>query len=48
MEFEFDYAYAWQPYNAENNDIRDITFYIKDGKISSIEVIKPFELRYVY
>lgn len=48
VEFEFDYAYAWQPYNAENNDIRDITFYIKDGKISSIEVIKPFELRYVY
>lgn len=46
--FEFDYAYAWQHYNAENNDIRDITFYIKNGSISSIEVIMPFELRYVY
>lgn len=46
--FEFDHAYAWQPFTTENNDIRDITFYIKDGKVSSIEVAEPFELRYVY
>lgn len=46
--FAFDYAYAWQPFTGETNDIRDITFYIKDGKVASIEMMNPFELRYVY
>lgn len=42
----FDYALAWRPY--ENNDCRDITFYIKDGRVVTIEIISPYELRYVY
>lgn len=45
---EFDYAYAWQPFTFETNDIRDITFYIRDGIIVAIEMVEPFELRYVY
>ena len=47
-DFNYDYAYTWQPFTAESNDIRDITFYIKEGKVVSIEMISPFELRYVY
>lgn len=45
---EFDYAYAWQPFTFETNDIRDITFYIRDGIIVAVEMVEPFELRYVY
>ena len=44
----FEYAYAWQPYTPETNECRDVTFYINDGKIVSIETISPFALRYVY
>lgn len=47
-EFNFACAYTWQPYTLKSNDIRDITFYIKDGIITSIEIAEPFELRYVY
>lgn len=46
--YDFDYAYMWQPFTPEKNDIRDITFYIKDGKVTAIELINPFELRQVY
>lgn len=46
--YNFDYAYAWQPYSPETNDIRDITFYIADGKVAAIEMTEPYELRYVY
>ena len=45
-EFEFDYVYTWQPFTSETNELRDITFYIKDGTVSSIEIVAPFELRY--
>lgn len=44
----FDYAYVWQPFTRETNDIRDITFYLRDGKVIAIEIIEPYELRYVY
>lgn len=44
----FDYAYAWQPFTEENNDVRDITFYLREGKIVAVEMIEPYELRYVY
>lgn len=47
-DYEFEYAYAWRPFTAETNEIRDITFYMKDGAVAAIEMIKPFELRYVY
>lgn len=43
-----DYAYAWQPFNQESNELRDITFYIKDGAVAAIEIMEPYELRYVY
>lgn len=43
-----EYAYAWQPFTAETNEIRDITFYMKDGTVVAIELVEPFELRYVY
>lgn len=46
--FTFDCAYAWQPYTTETNDIRDITFYIRDGIVASIVMAEPYELRYVY
>ncbi|MEA4932579.1 MAG: hypothetical protein VB071_03180 [Lawsonibacter sp.] len=46
--YNFDYAYMWQPFTPEKNDIRDITFYIKGGKVIAIEMINPFELRHVY
>lgn len=46
--YDFDYAYMWQPFKPETNEIRDITFYIKGGKIAAIEVIEPYELRHVY
>lgn len=47
-DYEFEYAYTWQPFTAETNEIRDITFYIKDGIVAAIEMVEPFELRYVY
>ena len=47
-KYDFDYAYMWQPFTPETNEIRDITFYIKSGKIVAIEIIEPFELRHVY
>lgn len=43
-----EYAYAWQPFTAETNEIRDITFYMRDGTVVAIELVEPFELRYVY
>lgn len=43
-----DYAYAWQPFTQESNEIRDITFYMKDGVVAAIEIMEPYELRYVY
>jgi len=46
--YDFDYAYVWQPFTSETNEIRDITFYIKGGKVVAIEVIEPYELRHVY
>ncbi len=48
IEYDFDYAYMWQPFTLENNELRDITFYIKSGKVVTIEIIEPFELRHVY
>ena len=45
---EFDYAYTWQPYHQDTNDIRDITFYMKEGRVAVMEMMEPFELRYVY
>lgn len=48
IEYDFDYAYMWQPFTPETNELRDITFYIKSGKIVAIEIIEPFELRHVY
>ena len=44
----FDCAYAWQPYTRENNDCRDITFYLRDGAVAAIEIASPYELRYVH
>lgn len=46
--FDFDHAIVWQPFTPETNDTRDITFYIRNGKVSVIEVMQPYELRYVY
>lgn len=48
FSLDFDYAFAWQPFTTDSNEIRDITFYLKDGKVTSIEMMQPFELRYVY
>jgi hypothetical protein len=42
---DFDYAYFYYP---EDRTSRDITFYIKDGTVSFIEMIAAFERRYVY
>lgn len=47
-EFEFDCAYAWQPFTADSNEVRDITFYLCNGVVSAVEMTEPFELRYVY
>ncbi len=33
---------------SETNEIRDITFYMKDGRIAAMESIEPYELRHVY
>ncbi len=41
-----DALYVWQPYR--DNDIRDITFYMRDGAVAAIEMTRPYELRYVY
>lgn len=46
--YNCDHAYAWQPFTPETNECRDVTFYITDGKVSAIEIISPYELRYVY
>ena len=48
LGLEFEYAYTWQPFTPETNEIRDVTFYINNGKIVSIETTSPFALRYVY
>lgn len=42
---DLDYAYFYFP---EDQTSRDITFYIKDGEVSFIEIIAAFERRYVY
>jgi len=47
-ELEFDCAYAWQPFTAETNEIRDITFYLCNGTVSAVEMTEPSESRYVY
>ena len=47
-DYDFEYAYTWQPFTTETNEIRDITFYVKDGTIVAVEMVQPFELRYVY
>ena len=44
----YDFAYFWQPFTQENNDLRDITFYFRDGVVAAIEMAEPYELRYVY
>lgn len=41
-----DSAYYYQPF--EDNDIRDIHFYMRDGEVVAIEMFSPFELRHVY
>lgn len=46
--YDFDYAYAWQPFTPETNEIRDITFFVKDSEVVAIEMMQPFELRHVY
>ena len=46
--YDFDYAYMWQPFTPETNEIRDITFYIKGDKVTALEIIEPYELRHVY
>lgn len=46
--WDFDELYVWQPFTPENNDVRDITFYMKDRKVAAIEMTVPYELRYVY
>lgn len=43
-----DTPYMWQPFTPETNEIRDMTFYIKDGKVAALEIIEPYELRHVY
>ncbi len=35
---DFDYVYLWQPYDPAKNDLRDITFFIRDGYVSAIEM----------
>lgn len=45
---DFDYAYVWQPFTPETNDIRDLTFFMKNDMVVAIEIIKPSELRHVY
>ncbi|MCK9218273.1 MAG: hypothetical protein M0P77_10225 [Firmicutes bacterium] len=47
-QYDFDYAYTWQPFTPETNEIRDITFYIKGDKVTALEIIEPYELRHVY
>lgn len=47
-DFDFDCAYVWQPFTPETNDIRDVAFYLRDGKVAAVELISPYELRYVY
>lgn len=45
--YDFDYAYFWQPFNPAENDVRDITFFIRDDTVSAIEMQNPLELRHV-
>ncbi len=47
-EYDFDSAYTLQTFAAGNNETRDITFYLQDGKVAAIEMVNPYELRYVY
>ena len=44
----YDGAYVWQPYSPERRDTRDITFYVENQIVTAIEMVQPFELRYVY
>ena len=44
----YDHLYVWQPFTPETNEIRDITFFTKDGIVVAIEMMLPYEARYVY
>ncbi|MBQ3107408.1 MAG: hypothetical protein IJC68_02210, partial [Firmicutes bacterium] len=48
LDFAYDYLYLYQIFTYESNEIRDIQFFIKDGKVSGILMQMPFELTYVY
>lgn len=45
---DYDCAYLYQPFTPETNDVRDITFFVKNGKVTSIKISEPAELSYVY
>lgn len=45
---DYDCAYLYQPFTQETNDVRDITFFVKDGKVTSIKISEPIEASYVY
>ncbi len=47
-KYDFEYAYIWQPFNPETNEIRDITFFMKQSKVVGIELNTPPELSHVY
>ena len=47
-ESPYDCGYVYQPFTAESNDIRDITFYLQNGVVAAVELTEPYELRYVY
>ena len=47
-KYDFEYAFLWQPFTPETNEIRDITFFIKQSKVIGIEINMPPELRHVY
>lgn len=47
-ESPYDCGYVYQPFTAQSNDIRDITFYLQDGVVAAVEMTEPYELRYVY
>lgn len=40
-KYDFDYAYLWQPADAAQNDRRYLTFFIRDGYVSAIEMQNP-------
>lgn len=47
-KYDFEYAFVWQPFTPETNEIRDITFFMKQSKVVGIEINMPPELRHVY